>query len=490
MSNARASKRHSEVAIAALTFAVAFGLLLTWSLGIGRYGGPDEPAHVLRAASVAAGQLVGSEVPSLAPGFRGVTVPSALAIGDPACFRHDATVAPTCAATTQATGTRRAASSAGTYPPLYYALVGLPVRALGHAGESQWYRIVAVLWCALALTIAMLRARRLPMNVVALAAISPAAWFVFGVVNPNSLEIALALVGWVSVVRLRQASAIRCTSIALLWVSVPMALAIAMRPIAVLPFGAMLAVMWLDHRNRRAAGSATSRELALALFAAPAVAAASVLVWNWWSNVTVRDARVAVHVSRWQAVQHSLRGMFVHARDIAGSLGWREFSAPVIVQICWWFVVVIATYVLMRRGLGSLGPWLAIVTFVLLAPVAFETAFVQRIGFIWQGRYSIAIAIGAVVLAGDSHIAHAVRKRRIRVAIVTLTWVTEIGTFWYTLRRYTVGVNGSWLFRNARWTPGVVPMVLVVLNAVLIGGLLLMQQSQSWGAGTAPVIVP
>ena len=67
-----ASTHRYEFAAAALTFVVAFGLLLTWSLGIGRYGGPDEPAHVLRAASVAAGELVGTEVPAfVASRFRG-----------------------------------------------------------------------------------------------------------------------------------------------------------------------------------------------------------------------------------------------------------------------------------------------------------------------------------------------------------------------------------------------------------------------------------
>ena len=485
-----AATHRYNVAAAALTIVVAFGLLLTWSLGIGRYGGPDEPAHVLRSASVAAGELVGTEVPALAPGFRGVTVPGALATGDPACFRHDAEASPMCAQATEAAGTRRAATSAGTYPPLYYALVGLPVRALGHAGESQWYRIVAALWCALALAIAMLRARRLPMNVVVLAAVPPAAWFVFGVVNPNAAEIALALVAWVSVVRLRYASAGGASPTALLWVSVPMALAIAMRPIAVLPFGAMAVVMWIDRRSRRAEVLRTSWASASAVFAAPAIAAASVLVWNWYSHVALRDARAAAHVSRWQSAKHSMRGILGNARELVASLGWREFSAPVVVQMCWWIIVAIASYALVRRGVRGVGSWLVVVTFGLFSPVAFETIFAQRIGFIWQGRYSIAIAIGLVVLAGDSGFARSQRPHRIRAVLVALTWVIEVGAFWYTLRRYTVGVNGSWLFRDAAWQPGVAPMALVALNAVLIGGLLLMQQSQSWGAVAGPVSAP
>ena len=85
----------SKALVVAAQVGVVLALMLTWSMATARYGGPDEPAHVLRAAAAADGDLVGARVAALAPGYRGVAVPAALATGDPSCFRHDKRVAAT-----------------------------------------------------------------------------------------------------------------------------------------------------------------------------------------------------------------------------------------------------------------------------------------------------------------------------------------------------------------------------------------------------------
>jgi hypothetical protein len=59
------------------------------------------------------------------------------------------------------------------------------------------------------------------------------------------------------------------------------------------------------------------------------------------------------------------------------------------------------------------------------------------------------------------------------------TFVIEVGTFAYVLRRYTVGVNGSALYRNADWQPPIAPIALIALNAVVMAGLLVMRQRTS-----------
>jgi len=123
-------------------------LLVTWSLGTARYGGPDEPAHVIRAYAVAHGDVLGDRPDpatlDLAPGYRVVDVPASLASGDPACFRHDSTVTPDCAVASTSTEPVAAATSAGINPPLYYAVVG-PLARLGDAADPTSYRIAAAL---------------------------------------------------------------------------------------------------------------------------------------------------------------------------------------------------------------------------------------------------------------------------------------------------------------------------------------------------------
>src|SRR3954447_5627077 len=40
----------------------------------------------------------------------------------------------------------------------------------------------------------------------------------------------------------------------------------------------------------------------------------------------------------------------------------------------------------------------------------------------------------------------------------------QVLTFWNTIRRYTVGLNGSLTFQHAAWTPLLNPWLLLVIN--------------------------
>lgn len=453
---------------------ICFGLLLTWSMATARYGGPDEPAHVLRAASVARGELLGDVVPGMVPGFRGVTVPGPLASGDPACFRHDAFVPAACAGAEAVEGVRRAATSAGTYPPLYYALVGVPVRLVGDPAQVLWYRIVASFWCALALVAAMFRARWFAGRLLIVAALSPAAWFLFGVVNPNSLEIALVLLAWVGVARLRHAPEMSVAE--LLWFSLPAALAIAIRPIAVLPWIVMMAVLWVDNDTNVAMARAALRlswRRRFSMFAAPFLAIVGVALWSRWAAVDLNDPREASTLSWYRVASKSVRGSVDSLREMAGSLGWLEYSSPSLTQALWWAVVALGAYATWRRGSRRWRTWMMVLAFVLVSPVVFEVLLAQKIGFVWQGRYSIPIALGLVVLAVDGPLPSRLWVLPTGWAIVGASFALEVATFWYVLRRYTVGLNGSWLFRRAGWNPPTAPFVLLALNGALMAGLVL-----------------
>ncbi|MFM2073542.1 MAG: hypothetical protein RLZZ623_3806, partial [Actinomycetota bacterium] len=204
-------------------------LMLTWALGIGRYGGADEPAHVLRAAAVANGELIGESAPAgadLAGGYRVVSVPAELASGDPACFRHSADATSACASPSSGDGWVRAATSAGINPPLYYAIVGVPVRVFGDTSEVFWYRAAAASLNGVVLLMVARRLRPFGRSAgVALLAFTPAAWFLIGVVNPNGFEFVLALLAWVGVARWKRD---RWPARAW-WIAAPLAVAVACR---------------------------------------------------------------------------------------------------------------------------------------------------------------------------------------------------------------------------------------------------------------------
>jgi hypothetical protein len=90
------------------------------------FGGPDEPTHVIRAASVARGQILGPSLPG--PGYTAVQVPGIYVETDAKipCWVRDSKITPSCAGAFE--GSTRDVDTktyVGRYNPVYYAAVGL-----------------------------------------------------------------------------------------------------------------------------------------------------------------------------------------------------------------------------------------------------------------------------------------------------------------------------------------------------------------------------
>lgn len=457
---ARGRRRLGRSVLAGLSL---FGVLVIWSMATARYGGPDEPAHVLRAASIASGDLLGSPAPGLDPGYRSVEVPAALTTGDPSCFRHDDHTPAACGvADPTAAGSARAASSAGTYPPLYYALVGVPVRLLGDTSDVLWYRAVAAFWCASVLTIAAMRSRRFG-TLLVVACLPPATWFLFGVVNPNALEIALATVAWVGVERIRTLRGIP-TRADVAWVAAPISLAILIRPVAAIAWVAMLGVLAIGFRHRQSSRwPATQRRL---MFGLPIVAVLASVVWNVVAGVDVSDSRTAERLPVLRSLWRAVEGSTETWREMAGSLGWLEFSAPWIAHIVWWSVSGLAAFLVVGGDRSLRRQWLWVLTVFVAGPIVFEVVLARSVGYIWQGRYSIATGVGLVVVGLDAW-----RTRmspRVISSIVGLAAFAQVATLWVVLQRYTVGVQGSWWFHGSAWNPPLPPLVLLGADVALL----------------------
>jgi hypothetical protein len=447
---------------------------ITWAASIGRYGGPDEPAHVLRAYAVAHGDVDGDRVSDLPSGYRGVTVPRTLGTGDPTCYRHDATLPSTCSVPTPPhEGTVYVATSAGVAPPLYYALVGLPARVLGVADDPLAYRFVALAWVAVVLAFAAVRARALGRAALTmLVLVPPSAWFLLGVVNPNSLEIALCALAWVGVARVRRSGTTTAADIA--WIGVPLGVAVAMRPIALVAAVAVVSVLVVDPRTRPTWRGA-------ALLAMPAViGGVSVLAWQRVIGWDGTDPRTAVTGSLWRALRDSVGGLGRTAGELIGTTGWLEVSLPVPVKVAW--LALLAAVLARTRAARSVrvrartaataraerGAWAVWGLVLVGTPVAFETVFSSSIGPIWQGRYSVPVFIGLGALVASRG---GTRWRDLRLLVVAALAV-ECASFVVTVRRYSVGIGGSWWLHDAaptsRWlTPQAWVLVhLAVVTAI------------------------
>ena len=116
----------------------------------------------------------------------------------------------------------------------------------------------------------------------------------------------------------------------------------------------------------------------------------------------------------------------------------------------------------------------------IVLPVVVETAGVHKAGFIWQGRYTLPLAVGVPVIAGIG-IGSSERARRLEArlaprfgwALVAALALAHILAFAEMLRRYSVGVDGPlWFFPDARWEPPVPSLVLVIGYSILIAGTL------------------
>jgi hypothetical protein len=454
-------------------------IVATWSLGTARYGGPDEPAHVIRAASVAGGDVRGEPAAALAPGFRVVTVEAELATGDPICFRRDPTLPAACSVARPSSGTVRVGTAAGIYPPLYYAVVGAPVRVAGASESAGAHRIPAVALHVGVLALALVRARRFGRGGLLVAAVMPpSACFLLGVVNPTGVEIALCLLAWVGVAALAHDATARPhegtgrpTAGAVAWVSLPAAAAIAIRPVALMPAVAVVLV------SSVVATRWTLRTRA-ALLVPPAAAGCAVAAWNAWVALEFDDPRTAVTVGTWEALRRASAGTPDTLRDSVDALSWGELSAPWPAQVLWAFVAVACVAVVWRSRSPRLRVALALWSVVLvLGPVAFEVAVHERIGFIWQGRYSISTLVGLGALAAAavvrSHRCDGSVSRATRALIpglVVAAAIAEALAFWAVVRRYTVGTAGSWWLTNPTWDPVLEPRLLLAAHVVVVAG--------------------
>ncbi|SDH18881.1 Predicted membrane protein [Leifsonia sp. 98AMF] len=493
-------------------FLVSWALLsllcICWSFATPISGSPDEPAHIVRAASVVRGEWVGT--PS--PVGNVVTVPAYIARSQAVtCFAFHPAVDADCGIQEPADpdADTRSTTSAGLYNPLYYLAVGWPTLVVHDTGGIYAMRAVSALLTALFLALAFavtttLPHRRLAMLSYALA-ITPMMLFLGGTVNPNSLEAAATLAVFVAMLAIafdRTAAGLRSN----LWVVgagiavavnarglSPLWLVVALGvPLVLIPGPRLLALL------RRPATIVTMAVSALFVIGALAWTLGS----NSLANAIVKPDEAlqfpGVGASPLTGFLRVLTGTVGYGQGLVGLFGWLDTPAPDVVVYLYGagIAALVVAALLVLRGRRLLAFAILLAAFLLL-PAIVQAAYIHGGGLIWQGRYNLplflCLIVGAAAFLGPRvELVAPTTMRR----LILLVSVLAVGAQWWafeaTLRRYAVGGNGTlrlFLLGDAPWSPPGGNLLWLILSAVLIAASGVLLAVATWPRREAEVAV-
>ncbi|WP_308796723.1 DUF2142 domain-containing protein [Agromyces silvae] len=499
----------------AITWALASLLGILWAIATPVGASPDEPAHLVKAASVARGQFVGE--PSSAGNI--VSVPGYVAATHSVvCIVFQPNVAADCIDDNPAdpSGLVLSTTTAGLYNPFYYAVVGWPSLLFGDVSGIYAMRIASAVLSALFLAFAASFAFGLGRRALTLAAIGvatvPTLLFMSGAVNPNAVEVTATMAAFTAMLAVVRRGAEGRIGGPLAVAAVSAAVGAQMRGLSPLWIALALAaplllVSWAQLR------ALLARRVVWVAIGAMLLGALLAVLWTLGSSSLTGSLSDEEHFQQYPGVGTSpLTGFVVtfldtwdYGAQMIASFGWLDTPAPAVVYFVWsafiGTLVLAAVAVLRGRRLGFAAALLAA---LLLLPPLVQAAYVTAGGYIWQGRYTLplfAIAvIGVAVVLGERPVARArtlaetdsaeVGRASTRLfAVVWLAWgAAQFYAFAVAMKRYTVGLDGTWgaVLRAPEWAPPGGTVLLLGSFAVLALGTAFI----AWWSTARPVRRP
>jgi hypothetical protein len=160
-----------------------------------------------------------------------------------------------------------------------------------------------------------------------------------------------------------------------------------------------------------------------------------------------------------EALRATLGKSHMTIREMIGNFGWLDTPAPTFTTYVWFlglgFVVVTALLVAFRRDLAVLALLLAA---TVLVPVLVEARSVSEKGLIWQGRYTLPLAVGVPILAAFAIARAGEDGRGVSVRtfapLAVLVAAAHVAAFAWAERRFTVGLLGPINYLGkGNWSP-------------------------------------
>ncbi|WP_382307432.1 DUF2142 domain-containing protein [Herbiconiux sp. UC225_62] len=464
-----------------------------WALATPIGGSPDEPAHVVKAASVVRGELL----PETMVERGGVLhVPNAFAFEySQGCFAFFADTPASCAPplTGDPAELVETYSSASLYNPVYYWLVGWPSLALPDLSGIYAMRIMSAVLTSFFLAVCFWvigswRSRRLP-TLGVLIGITPIVTYLMGTVNPNALEFTAGLALFAGMLSIVLHPNERLLGGRLALVVISAALVSNTRGISPL-WVAVLLLLPLLLLTGRQLGALLRRPGVIVSILLIAITA---LISGWWTlssnslgtgpntGPEVVPTNNGVGLSPIEGFFGLIGDFYGQLRQMVGILGWLDTTLhPVVYYVAYaMFALLVLGVVIFVRGRKLVFVIALGLAFFFLPPLV-QAAYVTKGGFIWQGRYTLillmALLLGmaACIAASDRFL----RWRRSTVPLLIVAILAAAGwtyttayAFATTMRRMASGYKTDWpaMLEPGAWVPplGSVPLIALYTLATI-----------------------
>ena len=337
----------------------------------------------------------------------------------------------------------------GRYPPLYYAIVGLPTLVFVSPTGIYMARLVSGALSAALLALAVTSLRRCrgaPLLAAGLAlAITPMVLYLAAVVNPSGLEIASAVSAWAAAMAIASQRSEELSASAVAALGISAVVLILTRPLSPLwtlfIAGALLGLCssWRSLLRRRSVQGWLAGCLA-AGFAA--------LAWDLIADpfLTEPGAALPAGTTGPHIVVLAAERLDLLVTSSIGLFGWLDTPSPYAVTVTWLgalgAVVLVGVCLARRRGAalvaGNIVAWDSV-------PLVLITAEARQNGILGQGRDFMPLAVGIPILAGvvaGERLSDRRTTLRLATLIISALALCQAVDFYGALRRNTVGING------------------------------------------------